>query len=156
MRNPVGTFASDLSTLVIASVNVSKNGDVGRRGTSLATGTATGGGSLGLELGPTAALYTQLETFKKDMTLVHTGDFSHSCLGYAWRKELPVNTMLVLGRGDRILKARDAAPKGSRASPGGFSWSIGSGDWLAAISPNEGNALLYVNRGVPLARRINP
>ena len=120
------------------------------------TGTATGWGPMGLAGGPTATLYTQLNTYKKDLTLTHAGDWSSSSIGYCWRKEMPANIMLVLGRGDRILKARDASPIGSRQSPGGFNWTLATGDWLAAISPNEANSLLWVNRGVPLELYVDP
>jgi hypothetical protein len=106
-------------------------------------GTAIQWGPMGRHQGPTATLYTQLETFKKDMTL------TSAHLGLCWRQEIPANVLLVLGRGDRMVKARDAAPKGSRSSPGAISWRIDTGEWLAAISPNEGNAMLWVNRGVP-------
>jgi hypothetical protein len=113
-------------------------------------GVATGWGPMGRKQGPTATLFTHINTFKKDQTL------TWSYLGHTWRKELPVNVMLVLGRGDRILKARDASPKGSRASPGAIRWTIAPGDWFAAISPNEANAQLWVNRGVALNLNVSP
>ncbi|MEI6424494.1 MAG: hypothetical protein WCP55_19915, partial [Lentisphaerota bacterium] len=113
-------------------------------------GTATGWGPMGFSLGSTATLYTQINTFKKDLTL------TRAHLGLLWRQEISANVMLLLGRGDQILKARDAAPKGSRSSPGAFAWRIETGDWLAAISPNEANSMLFVNDGVPLRLNASP
>ncbi len=113
------------------------------------TGTATGWGPMGLPDGPAASLYTQLETYKKDMTL------TLAYLGHCWRQEVPVNVLLLMGEGDKILKARDIAPKGGRSSPGALSWSVGTGAWIAAVSPGDSNAMLFVNYGVPLRLNVS-
>ncbi len=114
------------------------------------TPTPTGWGPTGQAGGPTASSYRQETTFKEDLTL------TQARLGYEWRKDLDANVMLVLGRGDRILKARDVAPQGEHVAPGVISWPIDTGDWLAAISPNQANSMLLVNLGVPLNVRVRP
>lgn len=109
------------------------------------TGTATGWGPMGLEGGPTASLYTQTNTFKKDCTL------TRSVLGYEWRRKIPANVLLLVGTGDKIVTARDVSP---RVSTGTVTHRIGAGDWFAAVSPQESNAMLFVNRGVPLILEV--
>ncbi len=110
-------------------------------------GTAVGWGPMGRSLGPTATLYTQINTFKQDL------DLNLAMLGYEWRRALPVNVMLVHGRSDTLINARDVSP---RVAPGAVNWRIDTGDWVAAISPNESNSLLWVNRGVPLILSVSP
>ncbi len=113
-------------------------------------GVAMGWGPFGRRQGPTATLFTHVNTFKENMVLnqVH--------LSNLWRKDLEQHVMLVHGRGETLVAARDAAPRGERAAPGMTRWTIETGDWFAAISPNEANAMLLVNRGVPLELSVDP
>ena len=113
-------------------------------------GTATGWGPMGRRQGPTATLFTHVNTFKKDMALKRVD------LSAVWRTDLEPHVTLVHGRGDALLAARDAAPKGARPAPHVTRWIIKTGDWFAAISPNEANASLFVNRGVPLSLSVAP
>ncbi len=111
------------------------------------TGTATGWGPMGIQGGPTATLYTQFNTFKKDMVL------KYDYLGHCWRQKIPANVLLLTGEGDRLSTARDISPI---VTPGSTSYGIGTGAWFAAISPNESNSLLFVNYGVPLRLSVEP
>ncbi len=113
-------------------------------------GIATGWGPMGRRLGPTATLFTHINTFKKDFIL-YEGQ-----LAYTWRQDIEANVMVIHGREDRILRARDAAPSGRLPAPHATTWTIETGDWFAAISPNEANSFLFVNRGVPLNLVITP
>jgi hypothetical protein len=114
------------------------------------TGIATGWGPMGLAGGPTATLFTHINTFKKNLVVKQVD------LSLIWRTDLEPHVMLVHGRSDTVLRARDAAPRGSRPAPHTTRWTIETGDWFAAISPNEANATLLVNRGVPLELNVDP
>lgn len=99
-------------------------------------------GCPGLGGGNATTLFTHEMTFKKPQTVRALE------LMAAWRPALPgVNVLLLVGEGDRLVAARDITPHVSR---GRASYVIPTGGWFGAVSPQEGNSTLHINRGRPL------
>ncbi len=102
---------------------------------------ATGWGAHGKPFGPCSTLYDQVVTYKQDVTVK---SFAQSGL---WRSKLPVPIVLLIGKEDELLFAREVSPF---TSPGTVSYVIPTGGWWAGVSPGEANAQLHVNYGAPL------
>ncbi|HCD31308.1 MAG TPA: hypothetical protein DER01_02810 [Phycisphaerales bacterium] len=112
------------------------------------TGKAVGHGPMGVEGGPLLTMYEQTNTFKKDMTLTESY-FSHQ-----WREPITGDIDLVVGEGDRIIEERDiSTDEFDNSKP--KSHIIDTGQWFAAISPVQANAMLMVNRGSPLVLSVS-